>query len=103
RRRHTRLVSDWSSDVCSSDLIRLQIKKNLCYPGPSGAVVEAFTAEGFGDADGPGEQRFFFICSRIGCILTVRQVRLSGKGKFGGAGEGRVGGEGEESGGGGVI
>src|SRR5262249_15789909 len=22
RRRHTRLVSDWSSDVCSSDLIR---------------------------------------------------------------------------------
>src|SRR5262249_58284501 len=24
RRRHTRLVSDWSSDVCSSDLERLQ-------------------------------------------------------------------------------
>src|SRR5262249_57332504 len=23
RRRHTRLVSDWSSDVCSSDLARL--------------------------------------------------------------------------------
>ena len=23
RRRHTRLVSDWSSDVCSSDLITL--------------------------------------------------------------------------------
>src|SRR5438093_12718140 len=23
RRRHTRLVSDWSSDVCSSDLVRL--------------------------------------------------------------------------------
>src|SRR5438093_6068278 len=23
RRRHTRLVSDWSSDVCSSDLIKL--------------------------------------------------------------------------------
>src|SRR5262249_60964422 len=22
RRRHTRLVSDWSSDVCSSDLVR---------------------------------------------------------------------------------
>src|SRR5262249_59326371 len=22
RRRHTRLVSDWSSDVCSSDLLR---------------------------------------------------------------------------------
>src|SRR5262249_56433353 len=24
RRRHTRLVSDWSSDVCSSDLDRLR-------------------------------------------------------------------------------
>src|SRR5262249_60055405 len=28
RRRHTRLVSDWSSDVCSSD---------LCRPGPARA------------------------------------------------------------------
>src|SRR5437016_9507580 len=26
RRRHTRLVSDWSSDVCSSDLDPLQAK-----------------------------------------------------------------------------
>src|SRR5258706_8776239 len=26
RRRHTRLVSDWSSDVCSSDLIRVKYK-----------------------------------------------------------------------------
>src|SRR5262249_56234283 len=25
RRRHTRLVSDWSSDVCSSDLLRLAL------------------------------------------------------------------------------
>src|SRR5262249_59407028 len=25
RRRHTRLVSDWSSDVCSSDLTDLEI------------------------------------------------------------------------------
>src|SRR5438093_6695967 len=26
RRRHTRLVSDWSSDVCSSDLVRFSLK-----------------------------------------------------------------------------
>src|SRR5438093_11469211 len=26
RRRHTRLVSDWSSDVCSSDLGHLQLR-----------------------------------------------------------------------------
>src|SRR5437016_7158768 len=29
RRRHTRLVSDWSSDVCSSDLYRTMV----CVPG----------------------------------------------------------------------
>src|SRR5262249_56214189 len=27
RRRHTRLVSDWSSDVCSSDLLKNQVTK----------------------------------------------------------------------------
>src|ERR1019366_4848977 len=26
RRRHTRLVSDWSSDVCSSDLLYLRVR-----------------------------------------------------------------------------
>src|SRR5262249_58555142 len=29
RRRHTRLVSDWSSDVCSSDLERMGLGKRL--------------------------------------------------------------------------
>src|SRR5258706_11981409 len=29
RRRHTRLVSDWSSDVCSSDTSELQSLTNL--------------------------------------------------------------------------
>src|SRR5256886_17702033 len=29
RRRHTRFDCDWSSDVCSSDLILLDAKKNL--------------------------------------------------------------------------
>src|SRR5438046_4533808 len=29
RRRHTRLVSDWSSDVCSSDLVMAQIALSL--------------------------------------------------------------------------
>src|SRR5438093_13771257 len=29
RRRHTRLVSDWSSDVCSSDLVREEILSPL--------------------------------------------------------------------------
>src|SRR5438093_2493214 len=29
RRRHTRLVSDWSSDVCSSDLIQVEARAPL--------------------------------------------------------------------------
>src|SRR5215213_23148 len=41
RRRHTRLVSDWSSDVCSSDLARL---------------VERLHRTCFGGV-GPGNQR----------------------------------------------
>src|SRR5205814_2667399 len=29
RRRHTRCLSDWSSDVCSSDLVRLEVGLDL--------------------------------------------------------------------------
>src|SRR5438093_3648073 len=34
RRRHTRLVSDWSSDVCSSDLVqcRLDVERTVYAP-----------------------------------------------------------------------
>src|SRR5438093_8652228 len=31
RRRHTRLVSDWSSDVCSSDLARLDVEGTCAF------------------------------------------------------------------------
>src|SRR5437016_10143067 len=34
RRRHTRLVSDWSSDVCSSDLWRAALQRGHVDPGP---------------------------------------------------------------------
>src|SRR5437899_10626902 len=29
RRRHTRCLSDWSSDVCSSDLVNAQVKGKI--------------------------------------------------------------------------
>src|SRR2546426_6550527 len=32
RRRHTRLQGDWSSDVCSSDLIDAQLSKSFGLP-----------------------------------------------------------------------
>src|SRR5205085_5336459 len=33
RRRHTRFDCDWSSDVCSSDLVFVEQLKNLASPG----------------------------------------------------------------------
>src|SRR5437762_9776662 len=31
RRRHTRYIGDWSSDVCSSDLLRLETAEEIFY------------------------------------------------------------------------
>src|SRR5258706_15720687 len=39
RRRHTRLVSDWSSDVCSSDLIALDVDIALEVAGDAYAAA----------------------------------------------------------------
>src|SRR5437879_6678837 len=33
RRRHTRYIGDWSSDVCSSDLIALRLEREICGVG----------------------------------------------------------------------
>src|SRR5262249_56320928 len=43
RRRHTRLVSDWSSDVCSSDLLDAQRAVPAAQPGI--ALAAAFEPE----------------------------------------------------------
>ena len=42
RRRHTRLVSDWSSDVCSSDLTTVDAD-----PSPAGEPVGCVIEEPF--------------------------------------------------------
>src|SRR5258706_10372474 len=68
RRRHTSLVSDWSSDVCSSDLERLMIAVaarallgdlqqpgSLPAAGDAGALArdhESFDDHGDADVDG---------------------------------------------------
>src|SRR5258706_3537624 len=41
RRRHTRLVSDWSSDVCSSDLLRDLVHAIPLYAIKAGALTVA--------------------------------------------------------------
>src|ERR671936_3062291 len=43
RRRHTRLQGDWSSDVCSSDLVGETLSSGT---GASGAAVAAFLRGG---------------------------------------------------------
>src|SRR5262249_15329023 len=54
RRRHTRLVSDWSSDVCSSDLIPKY--SELVYNGfwfsPEREALQALTTETQRDVSG---------------------------------------------------
>src|SRR5258706_1226074 len=48
RRRHTRLVSDWSSDVCSSDLLGVAVPSLAQMAGPGqggGSVVAAGALE----------------------------------------------------------
>src|SRR5438093_1989863 len=39
RRRHTRLVSDWSSDVCSSDLIAVDVADCDRHAAAKGRIV----------------------------------------------------------------
>src|SRR5947199_10553379 len=47
RRRHTRCLSEWSSDVCSSDLlmavlqVRLAVKRRAAEIGNTGATAQA--------------------------------------------------------------
>ena len=45
RRRHTRLVRDWSSDVCSSDLLTIELIANCIY------AVKAPESEEITDSD----------------------------------------------------
>src|SRR5438093_5038518 len=52
RRRHTRLVSDWSSDVCSSDLTRMWRSRawspgvDVIFGYPGGAIMPFYHALG---------------------------------------------------------
>src|SRR5215213_11357067 len=45
RRRHTRLVSDWSSDVCSSDLEISTDKVDAEVPAPASGTLVSIAAE----------------------------------------------------------
>src|SRR5258705_6784388 len=47
RRRHTRCLSDWSSDVCSSDLPSIAIlRRGVCDRGPAVRASHSPSADG---------------------------------------------------------
>src|SRR5258706_7584537 len=52
RRRHTRLVSDWSSDVCSSDLEAVVTGEHEGVDQDSGALALVDFFEGLPDDEG---------------------------------------------------
>src|SRR6266481_7080587 len=77
RRRHTRWNCDWSSDVCSSDLLDIQ------HEFPGGVVMNA----GYNGAKGtrldtkralvvPGGQPFVYESSEGNSILHAASVRV---------------------------
>src|SRR5689334_23519606 len=51
RRRHTRWNCDWSSDVCSSDLLAPQTDNY--FRGPGGEILDAFAFAKFDIGDMP--------------------------------------------------
>src|SRR4051812_49778820 len=55
RRRHTRLTCDWSSDVCSSDL--LSVAADPAYRAISRRRVDGHHGAGAARADGRSEER----------------------------------------------
>src|SRR3546814_9411159 len=49
-------ISDWSSDVCSSDLVRERPRRRrTCVAGRSGSAIDADPLPGAGRAAGSGE------------------------------------------------
>src|SRR5258706_12120491 len=92
RRRHTRLVSDWSSDVCSSDLIALDVDIALEVAG------DAYAAAAFDlafDCEIGRDQGFLAGQAGVGAHHWIESGSRSGNGGGGfrpprGRGPGRV-------------
>src|SRR2546429_8069533 len=74
RRRHTRCSRDWSSDVCSSDLVEGCSLVHVFHPVAQHAVDQAGQLGGHGlDRDGrpqPGSESTE-LCSQIGFALVL--------------------------------
>src|SRR5262249_58750277 len=77
RRRHTILVSDWSSDVCSSDLPQLGRERG----GPERRLRQAVRRSGAAGGPGDSEQ-----VGRRGVAQQIGRASWRGRGEKGGGG-----------------
>src|SRR5258706_14131602 len=88
RRRHTRLVSDWSSDVCSSDLVN----PDIISAQVEGSIVMALgaaTKHATHFADGKAVEKNFdaYKMPRIADIPEIEVHVMDNEEKAGGVGE----------------
>src|SRR5262249_59658217 len=72
RRRHTRLVSDWSSDVCSSDLWTAEGAGQRVY-GPVLAALHWYSSEPVGN------KALAVLLALISLLMVVTLVMFSFK------------------------
>src|SRR5262249_60079244 len=93
RRRHTRLVSDWSSDVCSSDLVEAGNTIRLIAP-PGRARTLTLSAGIWGAVWSP-DGRFLAVATRHWPSATTLATRSEER--RGGEGGGARGGAGAVS------
>src|SRR5438093_10611948 len=75
RRRHTRLVSDWSSDVCSSDLLQVLKLAGTLIEGRGLASLSRLT--GLRELDLAGARLDDEALSHIGKLSTIERLKLS--------------------------
>src|SRR5262249_59114776 len=92
RRRHTRLVSDWSSDVCSSDLVEISLPPMPCVRMGSARMSDTGMR---GSSDAIGSWKTMFTSRseerRVGKECKDRWAPEHEKKKVGGVGEGAEG------------
>src|SRR5205814_6253013 len=88
RRRHTRCLSDWSSDVCSSDLDALAFASVIYVDPPfnTGKIqqrqrIKATATEGQGDRTGFKGRRYRVEIGRASCRERVEMWGVAGGGE----------------------
>src|SRR2546422_11563511 len=96
RRRHTRCSRDWSSDVCSSDLLAAHGSEAICHS----KILEGHAQPGMviigSDSHTPHAGRVGWVAFGVG-TRPIFQSWITKDGRSTGPGTGRVGGRGKKA------